>query len=292
MWRRFLRIFPGLWACLIVTVTLFVSIALFDEGKGIFSGLASRASYVGIKGLLVPGFAGIARTLANVPYANAWNGSLWTLPVEFICYIAIACLLSIALVRRNRAILIAVFLVASAIDMVAVELSFPIAAQDVVGLTTCFIAGSLLYVYRDRVLFNTSLGLLALAILLVAVVFAQAGAVVALPLAYLCLWLGVVLPLRSVGRANDFSYGVYIYAFPVAQLLAVFGATKLGVASCIGLTIALTYPLAVASWFAVERPAMRLKTMRLPRRRELVGDRSDITATAQRSKVRSEIPTR
>ena len=49
-----------------------------------------------------------------------------------------------------------------------------------------------------------------------------------LPVALLVLWAGIVLPFGRVGRRNDFSYGIYIYAFPVQQLIAVFHGNELG----------------------------------------------------------------
>ena len=78
----------------------------------------------------------------------------------------------------------------------------------------------------------------------------------ALPVAYLCIWLGIVLPLARVGATNDFSYGIYIYAFPVQQLLAVAGVQAWGVAAFTLLSVAGTIPLAVASWFVLERRAI------------------------------------
>ena len=51
------------------------------------------------------------------------------------------------------------------------------------------------------------------------------GAQAAAPLiAYVLLWLSTVLPSPRLARRHDISYGVYIYAFPVQQLLAYAGA--------------------------------------------------------------------
>lgn len=102
--------------------------------------------------------------------------------------------------------------------------------------------------------------------LFLAAAFVDVPIFAALPLAYVCLWLGVMLPLQRVGRTNDISYGVYIYAFPVQQLLVLYGATVLGVWGFIGLATVITIPFAVASWLIVEKPAMSLKSMTLRRR--------------------------
>jgi peptidoglycan/LPS O-acetylase OafA/YrhL len=64
--------------------------------------------------------------------------------------------------------------------------------------------------------------------------------------------------MGRIAAENDFSYGTYLYAFPVQQLLVIAGAHHLGVVPYIVLSIASTAPLAALSWFLVERPANRL----------------------------------
>ena len=68
-----------------------------------------------------------------------------------------------------------------------------------------------------------------------------------------------VLGLMRPGKLSaDLSYGVYIYAFPVQQMLAAYGRLDL-------LTgVICVLPFAVLSWFLVERLAMKLKPRDLP----------------------------
>ena len=81
----------------------------------------------------------------------------------------------------------------------------------------------------------------------------------ALPMTYLLLYLGAVVPI-ALGRRNDISYGIYMYGYPVQQSLRYFhfSSQLLFIAASIGATI----PLAVASWFFIERPAMRWRSAR------------------------------
>jgi peptidoglycan/LPS O-acetylase OafA/YrhL len=85
------------------------------------------------------------------------------------------------------------------------------------------------------------------------------GDLAALPIAFLCLWLGITLPFRTVGRRNDLSYGLYVYGFPVQQTLALLGAARFGLTWFASLRLLLTMPLAIGSWFLVERPALQFK---------------------------------
>jgi peptidoglycan/LPS O-acetylase OafA/YrhL len=60
-------------------------------------------------------------------------------------------------------------------------------------------------------------------------------------------------------RFGDLSYGVYIYAFPVQQALMQAFGPQLGLPVFIGATLAFVLPLAAASWWLVERPALSFK---------------------------------
>ena len=59
-------------------------------------------------------------------------------------------------------------------------------------------------------------------------------------------------------RRNDVSYGFYIYAWPVQQLVVLVGGAALGMPVYILITIVVTFALAWLSWVLIERPAMLL----------------------------------
>ena len=78
-------------------------------------------------------------------------------------------------------------------------------------------------------------------------------------LAYPLLWLGAHLPFYWIGAKNDYSYGVYIYAYPLTQLLISLGAERFGFWPFMLLTASVTLAFAVASWWLIEKHALRLK---------------------------------
>jgi peptidoglycan/LPS O-acetylase OafA/YrhL len=86
-------------------------------------------------------------------------------------------------------------------------------------------------------------------------------------IAYPLLWLGAHLPLQRVGAENDYSYGVYIYAFPVTVLLVVWHANSLPYLLFTLVAIALTIPFAVISWHVIEKRALALKRIEPPWRK-------------------------
>lgn len=265
LWRRMLRIFPGLWVCLLVTVAVFVPLAALVEDGADGLGAGSLLGYLAANGILESSHQAIGSTLNGSPYPAAWNGSLWTLWFEFGCYLVLGGLMIFSRLRRPG-VLVGLFVGCVFLNVAQAEfgLQLPFRIEWAVDLGSYFFAGAVLCVYADRIASSSSLALVAAAILGVAALTEHVQAVGALPLAYLLIWLGTVLPLQAVGRRNDISYGVYIYAFPVQQLLVLAGAAALGAWAYTALCIACTLPLAALSWLLVEGPAMRLKRLTPP----------------------------
>ena len=86
-----------------------------------------------------------------------------------------------------------------------------------------------------------------------------------------------MIPQPSWVAKHDVSYGIYVYAFPVQQLLAVFGLAFLHPLFFSAVAFVITFVLAAGSWFVIERPALR-------RARQATGRRADrILASVQSS---------
>ena len=122
-----------------------------------------------------------------------------------------------------------------------------------------FLAGALLHHFRDMIPARWSLVAVSLVVVLVATLLPDYRLVAAIPLAYAIIVSGALIANERFRLRNDLSYGVYIYACPIQQLLVICG---LGVLNPIVLTIiaaVATLPFAAMSWFLVEKPAMALK---------------------------------
>lgn len=255
------RIYPGLWVAILLTV--------FVVGAG-FTTLALAEYlthprtwfYVLKNGTLLFGFVDrLPGVFAGLPYAGVVNGSLWTLPIEVRLYVALMALQAALLWWRRRrpgAPLGPVLLVVAAASVAAVAWQGA-AASSALRFSAMFFVGAALQLYRQKVPFH-HLGLaLALALLAACSVdarffapaFVSAGAYLVMCLAYLPGgWL------RRYNRLGDYSYGLYIYAFPVQQL--VVGASPgIGVAALFVVSAAGTLLLAVLSWHLVESPVLR-----------------------------------
>lgn len=266
--RRMLRILPGFWVCLVLTAFVFAPLSAFKSGS---YELGSALEYLRHDALLTIRQYDIQATLQHVPYTEVWDGSLWTLEFEFAAYLAAGVLLTGTWVRRHaRLVLIGLAVFAIVVQPLA---HGPLHVTTNVYLNALrlgafFLAGMAVWTVRDRVPVRRDL--VTVTALASAAVLALVGdwwfhVLLAVPLTYLLFALGALLPVR-IGAVNDVSYGMYIYAFPLQQLVVLFAggvvmdglAPALGVTLLTVVTLVLTVPVAWASWLLVERPCLRL----------------------------------
>ncbi|MFF1382224.1 acyltransferase family protein [Arthrobacter sp. NPDC058288] len=262
MWSRVLRIFPGYWVCLVFTA--FAAAGLAGAFRGSWTLLDGLKFLVSNALMIKAGGGDIGTTLAGAPYPEAWNGSLWTLRYEFACYVVIGLVL-LGRKARTTVALFPIALVAATAVSVVIDLR---GTGGIVGelglLVPFFVAGAALYAYAEKIPSLASLAALAAVAIVAASALDFGRSLTALPTAYLMMYLGNSMPkmVRHIGSKTDISYGTYLYAFPVQQLLVLAGAHALGPLVYVTLSIVCTLPLAFASFLSVEKPALKLKTKR------------------------------
>ncbi|WP_186760213.1 acyltransferase [Arthrobacter alpinus] len=270
--HRIARIIPAFLVCLVVMAAVFAPIAYsLQHGSlhGFFQTPTTPANSIFANMFLKINTYDIAGTPAGVPYPGAWNGSLWTLYFEFICYLIVAFLGTFAFVKRTPWAMVAAFLLSVAVwaniqridPYIQSNLDFNLLAR----LLPFFLGGAVVKVFSKKIGLSWQ-GAAVSAVLAAAAIFGcdGFGNQLAAPfLAYLLLWISTWLPSPKIVMTNDVSYGAYIYAFPVQQLLAVFGAYHWGVWIFTVVAVFATMPLAIVSWLAVEQPIMRLARRRV-----------------------------
>jgi len=260
---RALRILPAFWTCLVVTAAVFAPLAILLRGVPFPDGyLADSVSYVVRNAGLYVLQYDIAGTPAGVPYPDAWNGALWTLFWEASCYVGVL-VVGVLGLMRHRATFPALFVVAT-LGVLATSYG-PVDNSLVVSgarFGIMFLAGAVIHRYRDRIPVSPPLLLAAALVIAASALLPDYRVVAALPLAYLAISLGALGKHPRLQIRTDLSYGTYIYGFPIQQLLATAGAAAWGVPAFAVVSIAVTLPVAAASWFLVEKPTLRLKGVR------------------------------
>lgn len=258
--NRVLRIYPAYWVLLLVTAFILSPFVAVFTGEAWDAG--SATSYVGKNASLYIFQWGVDETLVSVPMASVWNGSLWTLFYEFAAYIAAGILLSFSWARRYAIWVVTGIFVALLVGQVLSHGPLEVTTNIYLNgmrLGCFFLAGMLLYFVGDRIRLRWSYVVGAAAVFVVLGLFGAAEWFGQLPFAFVTLWLGSRLAVR-IGSRNDVSYGVYIWAFPVQQILVASGTSWLGPLGSFLLATALTLPLAWLSWCYIEKPAMGLRS--------------------------------
>jgi len=251
---RVLRLFPGLITVLLLTLFLlgpaFTHLPLAD-----YFGARRTWTYVPHNLLLVRLQYDLPETFAANPFGPVINGSLWTLWYEVLCYAGVVATGFAGLLRPRR---FPWFLLAYALLYVAIRARHPtLPPPPLMEFSFPFVIGACFYVFGRHL--PLSLGgvmlLAGLAFLLRDTVVYREAFVLAL--AYAVFWVGhLEWPLlRSYNRLGDYSYGIYIFAFPLEQsIVALVPGIAPGalIASALGVTL----PCAIASWHWIERPAL------------------------------------
>jgi peptidoglycan/LPS O-acetylase OafA/YrhL len=261
LWRfiaaRVLRIYPAYVVCLLVSVLL-VGFAFtrlswrdFFADAGTWQYLSHNLGLSGLRYTLPGAFAD------NGHYAGVVNGSLWSLALEVRLYLYLAVFAAIGLLRRRG---LAAIVLAGAV-VVTLCLWPQLSADDESkrALTVVFAAAAACACAAKYVPVSTRLMLLlgTLAWLLRDGVFAYG--LTAACIAYFTLWFAYRVPTLPFRLSGDYSYGMFLYGFPIQQaLVAMFPAMSPDELALAALALALLF--AAASWHWIERRALRLKS--------------------------------
>jgi peptidoglycan/LPS O-acetylase OafA/YrhL len=179
------------------------------------------------------------------------NGSLWTIPYEVLCYGTAFTIWFLS--HRLR-----LALLTSAIGMLLVQYFVPdiaIIDSSRILLLILFYAGFALSIVQSKVkvgpLTHFSLGVLALilwgtnvgALLFYALIFS------------LALQVSTSQFIRAIRLPGDYSYGVYIWGWPIQQILVMSGQLNSTLANQI-VTMVIALVIGAASWHLIEKPAI------------------------------------
>jgi peptidoglycan/LPS O-acetylase OafA/YrhL len=257
---RVLRIFPALAVCL--TLTAFVLGPLVSTA-GLSHYWLSLApfAYVAKNLTLIRMQSTLPGVFANLPLP-AVNGSLWTLPAEVRLYGLLAIFGASGILFQRRWY----FWFILALSVIAALLPFDVplffSRTQSLPLFLFFGLGSVMCVYRDRIPLNTWLMLLLLAVALPFHGTRPFHWLLGIWLAYAVLWFAYIPNFHWFNRAGDYSYGLYIYAFPIQQTLRQYFEHIRPLQMFVAASI-FTLMFAALSWHLIEKPALRLKSVDL-----------------------------
>lgn len=266
-WKRALRIFPALATCILLSALVLGPFTTrLDWGEyfthsQFFRYFYNIFLYIHLR---LPGvFDGNLR--ASV------NDSLWSLPVEFICYLSLA---AVGLTVRHK-LRTTVILAIPIMMAVSIYLSFAysgprivyynIDARQALSLFPYFFIGSLFCLLQKHLTFRADITCaLAAAMFLPALFGNQMASTLAVWLAmpYVCLTFGLS-NTRTISdwgaRFGDMSYGIYLYSMPVQQVINYLAGGTASLSTMLLGSVFGSIACGWLSWRLIEKPALTWK---------------------------------
>lgn len=255
MEKRIRRIFPALVVCCFIMVFFVIP---FFTNLDLWSYFTSGNTYVMFgNGILLLGVKP-NNIFTDFIYPHSINGSLWTLPYEFFFYILIGGV--IVSIKNYRAPLLIFFL--SFVISIYVHRNFSpsdfqiysIRLDRVFKLLFVFSLGSLL-AHTEKSWNNRQVKFFLTAVSVI-VIFCQYTRgdffiIGNIALSFLIIVIAMSFKDPLIRNRFDISYGIYIYAFPVQQII--INKVPMPFLWSLLLTCMVTVLFATASWVLVER---------------------------------------
>jgi peptidoglycan/LPS O-acetylase OafA/YrhL len=256
---RGMRIFPALAGEVVISALIIGPLLTVLPLADYFSNPLLYQYFLNITGWIHYYLPGV---FLHMPGTTRVNIQLWTVPYEEQAYVLIAALALLTVHRRPRLFFTAIF----AIMLLFVGREF---ARHTVTfdagpngrmLFLAFLFGTSLYLLRKKTPHSPWLFALAAAAAWTALSFPQTTYLAMLPMAYVTVYLGLLNPGKIfLVRGADYSYGIYLYGFPMQQVVAqLFPGLRVGWFH-FPVSLAATCVCAVLSWRLLESRVMAQK---------------------------------
>lgn len=234
--NRFIRIFPPLWFTLLVCILvcgLFFS--TYSLGKYFLS--IDFLKYC-LNFILIP-IHNLPGVFMNNIYPGVVNGPLWTLPIEFVCYLVLLLAYKLNLVNKKSYKYVALLFI---VAFVGINL-IPLSIKGYIQPCFLFFWGSFYWIYRDKITMNNTYFLISLVAFVLLIVLGYGHVASFLFVPYLTLYIAFCLPQcnNRLASLGNLSYDIYLCGWPIQQMIiSLFGGSML-----VGMNILISIPLSI-----------------------------------------------
>ncbi|PXW76293.1 peptidoglycan/LPS O-acetylase OafA/YrhL [Blastomonas natatoria] len=256
---RFLRLIPGLFIS-VVLIAIIMGPLVSSLPPAIYFSNAGVYEFIVKNAILISPQYRLPGVFQTNPMQDV-EGSIWTLAYEAMCYgviLAFGLLGGFKNIRILRMITVAMmaFLVVLNIQDYSISPRIDIFVEFALP----FSFGMAFYAWKNEIILSPFWACIILAIAFFCHDTKIYPVFVALALSYTTILLAYTAStcLLAYNRLGDYSYGIYIYAFPVQGLMVHMSKGAMSPAENIATALPITIFLAVVSWHFVEKPALQV----------------------------------
>ncbi|MBM7609070.1 peptidoglycan/LPS O-acetylase OafA/YrhL [Lysinibacillus composti] len=259
---RLLRIFPGLIVAICITTFVIGPLATSLTLSEYF---ADKGTYKYLESIfLYPMHWYLPGVFENNVYSSSVNGSLWSIPFEFMFYILVALLGIFSLLNKKTTLLLFNLLIIIVFfDYWPLSMThfWGLELKTIFELLLYFVAGMLVFYYKEKIPYSNFFAMISIVVLYLTVYTGGLKEIFVFFGTYLIFYLGYNLNVKTwkFYRYGDFSYGLYIYAFPVQQYICFLYGGDMNPYVNFLLAFVIALILSILSWNLVEKRALNLK---------------------------------
>ena len=264
---RILRIFPALIIVIFISTFILGPILSSLSLTSYFSSLTTYKYLLNTS--LYRMYYALPGVFNNNPDGTSVNGSLWTLSYEFTCYIVLFTV-GILHILKNKWLGLSLLLLTLLLFFLyknEIETHIPIVpflgihTSKLITFLLYFFTGSIFYQFRNEISFNwlgITIGLICTLLIKMNVV-PHLLLTAILPYFIIFFSFSKNIKLTKFGKFGDFSYGMYLYAFPIQQTIISIIPINTNSWICIFLFFLFIIPIAFLSWKYIEKPALEMR---------------------------------
>jgi peptidoglycan/LPS O-acetylase OafA/YrhL len=276
--NRGMRIIPALAVDICIAALIVGPIFTTLSLKQYFTSYEFYAYFANITGIIHYILPGV---FESNPFPATVNGSLWTVPFEIGCYIIMSGFIIYGVLNR-KGVAFAVSAVTTAYIALTYSPSFHV--LDLLGtrvntiadhffaergnfLYSYFMAGSMFYLFRYNIPYHPRWLVLCVATFIAAAYGAfdflpdLTEKLLLMPIViYIMVYVGMLkIPRLPIYHQGDYSYGVYLYGYPIQQVIVTLFPSVTSPLLHFAISLPLVTLVAMFSWHCIEKPILRLR---------------------------------